>query len=116
MADSIPAPVKRFPPEQEAQFREMRKRALAEINAQTFWLVALLVLGFSWWDWYVDPPNWWPAFLLRCLGAVVILATGLVQRITRRVELAPLLSKIRFPAAVVPVGAALAGLGRGRRV
>ncbi len=113
MADSIPAPLKRFAPEQEAQFREMRKRALAEINAQTFWLVALLVLGFSWWDWYVDPANWWPAFLMRCAGAIAILATGLVQRVTRRVEWAPMLSKVRYTAAVAAVAGALAVLDRG---
>ena len=113
MADSIPTPFKRFPPDQEAQFRAARMRALAEINVQTFWLVALLVLVFSWWDWYVDPLHWWPAFVIRCLGALAILATGLVQRTSRRVEWAPLLSKVRFTAAVVAVAGALAMLDRG---
>ena len=34
----------RFGPEEEARFRQARLQALAEINVQTFWLVAALVL------------------------------------------------------------------------
>src|SRR5687768_11235612 len=98
---------------QEARFRQLRLQALAEINVQTFWLVAGLVMIFSRWDWYVDPANWWPAFLARSVGALVILATGLVQRLSGRVDWAARIAKVRFAAATVAVAGALAMLDRG---
>jgi diguanylate cyclase (GGDEF)-like protein len=113
MADSIPTPPKGFPPDLEVQFRASRMRALAEINTQTFWLVAVLVMVFSWWDWYVDPANWSTAFLIRAVGVTVILSTGLVQRASQRVEWAAMLSKTRFAAGVLAVAGALAVLERG---
>jgi diguanylate cyclase (GGDEF)-like protein len=103
----------RFGPEDEQRFREARMRALAAINVQTFWLVALLVLAFSGWDWYVDPANWWTAFLIRAAGAIVILGTGLVQRLTRRVEWAAAIAKVRYAAGIIAVAGALAVLDRG---
>ena len=102
-----------FAPPLEAQFQASRREALAEINVTTFWLVAFLVLLFSAWDWFVDPVGWWSAFLIRAGGALVILATGLAQRVSGRVEWAPRLSKIRFAAAVIAVAGALAVLERG---
>jgi diguanylate cyclase (GGDEF)-like protein len=107
---TIPAP---FTIEQEAAFRAQRVEALAQLNGETFWLVALLVLAFSGWDWFVDPRGWDQAFAIRCIGALVILATGLAQRFSGRVEWAPALSKTRFAAAVLAVAAALAVLDRG---
>jgi len=103
----------RFPEPLESQFQHSRKVALAEINTQTFWMVALLVMLFSWWDWYVDPRHWVSAFCIRSAGSIVILASGLVQRLSGRVDWAPALSRIRFTAAVVAVAGALAVLDNG---
>ena len=102
--------VKRFPPELEAQFRASRMAALAEINVTTFWLVAILVMIFSWWDWFVDPVNWKTAFMIRVAGAIVILGTGLTQRISKRVDWASHIARVRYLAAcsrtrIVPSGA-----------
>jgi diguanylate cyclase (GGDEF)-like protein len=104
---------KRFGPEEEERFRQARLQALAETNVQTFWLVAGLVMAFSWWDWYVDPVNWWRAFLVRSLGALVILGTGLAQRLSGRVDWAAHIAKVRFTAGTVAVAGALAMLERG---
>ena len=103
----------RFPEPLESQFQQSRRTALAEINTQTFWLVALLVMLFSLWDWYVDPVHWATAFAIRATGAAVILATGFLQGISRRVDWAPALAKIRFAASVVAVACALAVLDNG---
>ena len=108
----IPIPA-RFKPEQEAEFRAQRVAALAQVNGETFWMVALLVMVFSAWDYFVDPVGWERALAIRGAGAAVILATGLVQRFSGRVEWAPLLSKLRFAAAVLAVAGALALLDRG---
>jgi diguanylate cyclase (GGDEF)-like protein len=103
----------RFPEALESRFQRSRKVALAQINVQTFWLVALLVMLFSGWDWYVDPAHWANALYLRTGGAIAILATGIVQRLSGRVDWAPALAKIRFGAAVIAVAAALAVLDNG---
>ena len=103
----------RFGPEDEQRFREVRLRALAGINVQTFWLVAILVLAFSGWDWYVDPANWWSALLIRAAGAIVILGTGLVQLLSRRVQWAGAIAKVRDAAGIIAVAGALAVLERG---
>src|SRR5687767_9162157 len=103
----------RFPAELEAQFRAQRVAAIAEINGQTFWLVAVLVMAFSAWDYFVDPLGWRDALWVRSAGAIVILATGLVQIASKRVDWAPLLSKARFTAGVLAVAGALALLDRG---
>ena len=103
----------RFPAELEAQFRAQRVAAIAEINGQTFWLVAVLVMAFSAWDHFVDPVGCRDALWVRGAGAIVILATGLVQLASKRVDWAPLLSKTRFTAGVLAVAGALALLDRG---
>ena len=105
--------LRRFAPEEEARFRFARQLALAEINTQTYWLVAGLVMVFSWWDWYVDPDNWLAAFVVRSVGALLILATGIVQRVTRRVDWAADIAKVRFAAGTVAVAGALSLLDRG---
>jgi diguanylate cyclase (GGDEF)-like protein len=104
---------RRFPAPYEAQFQAARRAALAEVNLTTFWIVALLVMGFSWWDWYVDPANWRSAFVIRSIGSIVILASGLVQRLTEKPDWAPMIAKVRFTAAVLAVAGALAVLDRG---
>src|SRR6187401_207383 len=54
-----------FTIEQEAEFRAQRVEALARVNGETFWMVALLVVAFSGWDYFVDPEGWGPAFVIR---------------------------------------------------
>jgi diguanylate cyclase (GGDEF)-like protein len=75
--------------------------------------VALLVMLFSWWDWYVDPVHWRTALMIRSVGSAVILATGIVQRMSRRVGWSPAIAKVRFAAAVLAVAGALAVLDDG---
>jgi hypothetical protein len=104
---------RRFAAEEEERFRLSRQLALAEINAQTFWLVAALVMAFSWWDWYVDPSNWFAAFVVRFLGAGAIIGTGVVQKVTGRVDWSARIAKVRYAAGTVSVACALALLDRG---
>lgn len=105
--------LQRFEDPVEEQFRLSRMAALAEINVSTFWLVAVLVMAFSWWDWYVDPRGWRNAFVIRGVGSIIILATGLTQLLAKRIDWAPLISKVRYTAGVVAVAGALAVLDRG---
>jgi diguanylate cyclase (GGDEF)-like protein len=105
--------VSRFAAPLEAQFRAARMAALAEYNVRNSWVVAALVMGFSVWDAFVDPQGWRTAFCLRGVGAAVILGCGLAQRLSRRVDWASILVKLRFTAAVVAVSGALAALEQG---
>ncbi|HEX5130583.1 MAG TPA: GGDEF domain-containing protein [Usitatibacter sp.] len=105
--------LRRFAADEEERFRLSRQLALAEINAHTFWFVAALVMAFSWWDWYVDPSNWFAAFVVRGVGAGVIVATGVVQKLTGRVDWSARIAKVRFAAGTVAVACALALLDRG---
>jgi len=68
---------------------------------------------FSFWDWYVDPANWWTAFLIRAAGSAVVLATGFAQQAIGKADWAPRLSKVRFTATVIAVTGAIAVLDRG---
>lgn len=108
--------VKRFPPPLEAQFRAIRTAALAEINATTYWLVAFLVMVFALWDRFVDPGNWRSALGIRAAGAALILVSGVVQRVSGRVDWALGLARVRYATAVVAVAGALAVLERGYEV
>lgn len=105
--------VEKFPPEQEAAFRASRIAALAVMNVGTYWLVALLVLLFSFWDWYVDPVNWTKALAIRVIGAVIIVATGLIQRTSKRTDWAPTIARVRYTATVIAVAGAIAVLKDG---
>ncbi len=104
---------KPFPPPIEAQFRATRLAALVDVNLTTYWLVAVLVMVFSWWDWFVDPVNWTSALVIRSAGSLVILGSGIVQRVTRRIEWASAIAKTRYAASVLAVASALAVLKDG---
>ncbi len=106
-------PAERFPPEQEARFQAQRRAAIAVVNATTFWMVAALILVFSAWDWFVDPFNWREALLWRVTGAALIIASGLLQRRSARVDWAPAIAKVRFAASIIAVTAALAVVNEG---
>lgn len=102
-----------FPPPIEAQFRASRIAALAEINVATFRRVAILVMVFSFWDWFVDPVNWKTAFVIRCSGTAVILGCGWLQKWTGNLRWATAFARVRFAAAVAAVAGALAVLDQG---
>lgn len=102
-----------FTPDVEAQFRAQRATALADINATSFWFMAAMLLAFSAWDWFVDDRHWLTALAIRMVGAVIILAGGLTQRLSGRTEWAPLIAKIRFGACVCAIAGALAVLDNG---
>ena len=97
----------------DAAFRAARLVALTRINLSTFWFGAALVMLFSWWDWYVDPAHWAQAFAIRCAGSVLILSSGIIQRVSGRVDWAAGLARLRYGAGVITVAAALAVLDRG---
>ncbi|MEO6066039.1 MAG: GGDEF domain-containing protein [Lysobacterales bacterium] len=109
----MPFHTSRFPPSLEAQFRAARIAAQAEINGTTYWFVAGLVMLFSWWDWFVDPTNWKRALVVRTAGAAVVLASGIVQRVSGRPGWAPTIARVRHAAAVLAVAGALAVLKDG---
>jgi len=109
----MPAHFQSFPPQLEPQFRAARIAALAEINVATFRRVAMLVMVFSLWDWFVDPVNWKTALVIRGTGTVVILACGWLQKWTGNLEWATAFARVRFAAAVAAVAGALAVLDQG---
>lgn len=94
-------------------FRAARMAALAEINVTTYPLSAAMIMLFSWWDWFVDPANWKSALLIRGVGSTVIVATGLVQRYSKRIDWAVAIARIRYTAGVLAVAGALAVLDQG---
>lgn len=102
-----------FSPEDEAGFRAARIAAQAQINVSTYWLVALLIMLFSIWDWYVDPVNWTKALLVRIAGSLVIIASGLIQRFSGRMDWALAIARVRYAAGVLSVAGAIALLNDG---
>ncbi|MBI3716662.1 MAG: GGDEF domain-containing protein [Betaproteobacteria bacterium] len=108
--------IERFPAPLEEQFLASRRVAQAEINLATYRPVAWLVLIFSAWDWYVDPVHWPVALLIRLIGVVIILLVGVIQQRSGRIDWAPMLTKIRYAAAVLAVAGALAVLDAGYMV
>jgi diguanylate cyclase (GGDEF)-like protein len=97
----------------EAQFRESRIAGFAEVNRNTFWSIAILLLVFVAWDAYVDPAHWRAAFNIRILGAAVVVITGLFQQIPGRQDWTPMLAKVRLVVAVVTATTAATMLDRG---
>jgi diguanylate cyclase (GGDEF)-like protein len=102
-----------FLPELEAEFLHSRKVRLAEVNPNTFWSVAILLMLFSVWDYYVDAANWRIAFTIRAVATVAIVATGLFQKLPGNEMWMPLLAKVRLVIAVMASAFAGAMLARG---
>lgn len=116
--DSGPlADLTRTPPsfgqDRETQFRESRLRRLIEVNLNTFWSIAVILLGFSLWDLYVDPVNYRSAFIVRAIGAAIVVATGLFQKLPGKSRWMPFLSKVRLVIAVIASASAATMLDRG---
>jgi diguanylate cyclase (GGDEF)-like protein len=104
---------RRFPPAVEAEFRNTRITALAEVNANTFWTIAMIILAFGIWDAYADPEHWPAAFRVRIVGAAMIVATGLFQKMPGKAQWLPFMAKIRLVTAVVTALLAATVLDRG---
>jgi diguanylate cyclase (GGDEF)-like protein len=106
-------PPDRFDPEQERLFRESRTRSLIEFNLNTFWSIAIILVGFGLWDAFVDPAHAGSALIVRVAGAVAVVATGLFQRLPGKAGWLPVLAKVRLTIAVVVSTVAVAMLDRG---
>jgi diguanylate cyclase (GGDEF)-like protein len=90
-----------YDPEVEAQFRESRVNSLIHVNMNTFWSIAIILLAFGFWDAYVDPAHWRPAFLVRIAGALLVIASGLFQKLPGKGAWLPALAKFRLLTAVI---------------
>jgi diguanylate cyclase (GGDEF)-like protein len=97
----------------DAEFRESRTNALIAVNLNTFWSIAIILLAFGLWDWYVDPDNWRSAFRIRLIGALIVSATGLFQKLPGKARFLPAMAKIRLVIAVTASVVAAAMLDRG---
>jgi len=103
----------RSPREIDAAFRESRTRALIAVNLNTFWSIAIILLGFALWDAYVDPAHWRNAFIYRAAGAAVVMATGLFQQLPGQAHWLPVFAKVRLLVALVASAFAASMLDRG---
>ena len=90
----------------EAKFREHRIESLISVNLHTFWSIAIILLAFGLWDFYVDPGHWRTAFLIRIIGATIVIATGVFQTLPGRERSFPFLAKVRLIAAAAASAAA----------
>jgi diguanylate cyclase (GGDEF)-like protein len=97
----------------DAAFRESRTNALVSVNLNTFWSIALILLGFAAWDAYVDPEHWRRAFAYRAAGAAVVIATGLFQKLPGQAHWLPILARLRLLIALVASALAASMLDRG---
>lgn len=85
----------------DAEFREHRINALISVNLNTFWSISVILLAFGVWDYYVDPAHWRVAFIVRIAGALIVIATGLFQKLPGKARWMPLMAKVRLAVAVV---------------
>ena len=107
-----------FPHELESEFRASRVAALAALNGSVyhFSLVASMVLLFSAWDWFADPSAWSRALVIRVIAVAVIVSTGVIQRVSKTLEWAPTLAKIRYSGSVLAVAGANAVVHNGYQI
>jgi diguanylate cyclase (GGDEF)-like protein len=103
----------RFEPELEASFRAARSADLIAGNIDTFWSIAIIVLAFGVWDRFVDQAHWADALRVRAVGAGVVVATGLFQKLPGKAHWMPFMAKVRLVAAIVASIIAAATLDRG---
>jgi diguanylate cyclase (GGDEF)-like protein len=97
----------------DARFREHRIAGLIVVNVNTFWSIAILLMAFVAWDAYADPAHWQSAFRVRLLGALIVVATGLFQKLPGKSRWMPTMAKIRLVTAVVTAAIAATRLDRG---
>lgn len=106
-------PPEKFAADLEAQFREGRSRGLIEFNLNTFWSIAIILVGFGLWDFFADPAHAASALAVRAAGAVLVVATGLLQKLPGKSGWMPLLAKVRLTIAVIAFAVAATMLDRG---
>lgn len=104
---------RRFAPDIEREFVASRMAGLVAVNSNTFWSIAVVILGFSAWDWFADPANWLSAFWIRIAGTALIVATGLFQKLPGNADWLVILAKVRLLTAVVTAFVAALMLDRG---
>jgi diguanylate cyclase (GGDEF)-like protein len=97
----------------EAAFRSYRIQTIFGVNNLTYRAVALLLVLFNGWDWYLDPVHAPQALAIRLAGAAVIIASGLVHGHLQRPALAPWFAKLRLLATATSISWALAVLDGG---
>jgi diguanylate cyclase (GGDEF)-like protein len=97
----------------EAEFRESRVRNLIDVNLNTYWSIAIILLGFGLWDVFVDSAHWQRAFTIRLAGAVVVVVTGAFQQLPGKARWLPFMAKVRLVTAVLASALAAATLDRG---
>jgi len=97
-------------PDNHAAFRQSRINSLVSVSLNTFWAVAVIVLAFGLWDFYVDRAHWRSAFAIRLIGAAIVVASGLFQKLPGNAVWLPALSKLRLIVAAVTAVAAAAML------
>jgi diguanylate cyclase (GGDEF)-like protein len=97
----------------DAAFRESRTNSLVAVNLNTFWSIAIILLGFASWDFYVDPVHWRNAFVYRSIGAVIVIASGLFQKLPGRSHWLPVLATVRLLIGLVASAYAASMLDRG---
>jgi len=97
----------------DAGFRAYRIAIIHAANQSAFVFVALLLVAFNAWDWFVDPVHAGQALWVRLVGAVVVVASGVYQRRADRVELAPWIAKFRLLVTAASISLALALLDGG---
>lgn len=97
----------------DSGFRAYRNTLIYAANDTAFVSVALLVLVFNAWDWFIDPQHAAAAFWVRLGGAAAIVGTGLFQRRARRIEWAPAIAKLRLAISAGTIAWALALLDHG---
>jgi diguanylate cyclase (GGDEF)-like protein len=100
-------------PSDDSGFRAYRMALIDASNDTAFVFVALLVVSFNAWDWFVDPVHAKLALGVRLLGGALIVASGVMQRQLRRVEFAPHIAKFRLLVSSATISLALALLDDG---
>ena len=94
-------------------FRVYRLRAIYLANEAAFVAVAVLILAFTVWDHYVDAAHAGAALWVRLGGAALVIASGVFQRLTRRVEWSHWIAKFRLLVTSAAIAGALALLDAG---
>jgi diguanylate cyclase (GGDEF)-like protein len=101
------------PAQDEAGFRAYRIANIHAVDDAAFHFVALMLVLFNGWDWYIDPVNAPKALIVRLVGAVLIIASVYLQRRIQRAQLAPWIAKFRLLISAGSIATALSLLDQG---
>jgi diguanylate cyclase (GGDEF)-like protein len=100
-------------PTRDDGFRAWRMSFIQAANDSAFVFVAVLIVGFTLWDRYVDAANADAALWVRLGGAALVIGSGLFQRTRKRVAWAHAIAKFRMLVTAGTIAWALALLERG---